>query len=202
MAIKDVLGIKFDIKGAEDIDIKEKYLFVEDQHAMGDLDMLESEAVKKENITNIITFISAFTLISLITIMCCYFNYKFSTAVAQRVFFIYVVAWLLDFLLFRLLMILFMAMIRFCKARKQGYEKIDYLATKDVQVMISMAVKDMFRTKRPPRGGDTPGETPGEPPVEESKDGALAASPSPLTKILGNRKKDDLPPEELKEGDN
>ena len=42
MAIKDVLGINFDIEGAEEIPVQEKYLFVEDKHAMGDLDSMAS----------------------------------------------------------------------------------------------------------------------------------------------------------------
>lgn len=117
MAIKDVLGIKFEIKGAEEIPVKEKYLFVEDQHAMGDLDMLESEAAKKENLTNVVTFVASFTLIALITIMCCYFNYKFSPAVASKVFYLYAAAWVLDFCVFRILVILIMAAVRYCKSK-------------------------------------------------------------------------------------
>jgi hypothetical protein len=63
--------------------VKEKYLFVEDTHALGEIEMLENEAGKKENFTNLATFVGSFTLMAIATIMCCYFNYKFDKVVTR-----------------------------------------------------------------------------------------------------------------------
>ena len=109
--------------------------------------MLENEAGKKENLTNLFTFVAAFTLLSIATIMCCYFNYKFAKTVARDVFWLFVLAWLLDMLFFRIIFILIMALFRMCNGKKMGYEAIDYLSTKEVHHMIENAMKDMFHVK-------------------------------------------------------
>lgn len=118
--------------------------------------MLENEAGKKENLTNLVTFIAAFTLISIATIMCCYFNYKFSTEVASKVFWLFVLAWFLDMLVFRLIFILIMALLHFCRGKKKGYANLPYMSTKEVNEMVKSALKDMFHV-RPKK------ETPGAP---------------------------------------
>lgn len=129
-----MLGLNFKLEGLdnEDETVKEKYLFVEDMHAMGEIEMLENEAGKKENITNLVTFIGAFTLMAIATIMCCYFNYKFEREVARQVFWLFVLAWFMDMLFFRLLFILIMALFRLCNGKRLGYEPIVFLSSKEV----------------------------------------------------------------------
>ena len=48
-AIKDIFGLQVDIDGVDDADGEDKYIFVEDKHAIGDMDLLENEAFKGEN---------------------------------------------------------------------------------------------------------------------------------------------------------
>lgn len=57
--------------------MEDKYIFVEDKHAMGDMDLLENEAFKGENKSNVLTFGALFTIIAVASAVCCYLNYTF-----------------------------------------------------------------------------------------------------------------------------
>ncbi len=48
-AIKDIFGLEVDIEGVDDAPDQEKYIYIEDKHALGDLDLLDNEAQKDEN---------------------------------------------------------------------------------------------------------------------------------------------------------
>jgi hypothetical protein len=65
------------IEGADDANTEDKYIFVEDKHAMGDMDLLENEALKGENKSNLTTFVVLFVIIAIASAFCCYLNYTF-----------------------------------------------------------------------------------------------------------------------------
>ena len=70
------------IEGADEANTDDKYIFVEDKHAMGDLDLLENEAFKGENKSNVVTFSVLFVIIAIASAVCCYLNYTFQTTLA------------------------------------------------------------------------------------------------------------------------
>jgi hypothetical protein len=49
---------------------------------MGDLDLLENEALKGENKSSVITFSVLFVIIACASGVCCYLNYSFSSTLA------------------------------------------------------------------------------------------------------------------------
>lgn len=61
----------------DEADSDEKYIFVEDKHAIGDMDLLYNEAEKLENQSNISTFITLFIILAAAAAVCCYLNYTF-----------------------------------------------------------------------------------------------------------------------------
>jgi len=77
-AIKDIFELQVGIEGIEEAEEEEKYVFVEDKHAIGDMDLLYNEAEKGENKSNLYTFVVMFMIIALSAMFCCYLNYTFS----------------------------------------------------------------------------------------------------------------------------
>ena len=81
--IKDIFPMQVEIDGLDDdADDQAKYLFIEDKHAIGDLDLLDNEAFKGENHSFITTFIVLFLIIACSSAICCYLNYTFSRALS------------------------------------------------------------------------------------------------------------------------
>ena len=63
------------IDGVNDADENEKYIFIEDRHAIGDMDLLNNEAMKGENSSNNTTFVILLLVISCASAICFYLNY-------------------------------------------------------------------------------------------------------------------------------
>lgn len=76
--VKDVFNVEVNIQGVDEADGEDKYVFVEDKHAIGDVELLENEAVKGENRSNVTTFVVLFIVISVSSAICCYLNYTFA----------------------------------------------------------------------------------------------------------------------------
>ena len=136
------------IDGADDANEEAKYIYVEDKHAIGDLDLLENEAMKGENQSNIMTFTVLFIIISCASGVCCYLNYSFSSTLALYVFFMFVGGFLGDIIIARPIMLMIYALFRFCNAFKNGYRKVDYKTPKDIKLAYNQAIKDMFTNRR------------------------------------------------------
>jgi hypothetical protein len=63
------------IDGLHEADSEEKYIFIEDKHAIGDTELLDNEALKGENKSNVTTFAILFMAITCGMAICCYLNY-------------------------------------------------------------------------------------------------------------------------------
>lgn len=70
-----MFGIHKQVEGFGTVDPDKKYIFIEDKHHIGDLDLLHNEAGKGENSSNMLTFTVMFAIIGLGSVFCCYLNY-------------------------------------------------------------------------------------------------------------------------------
>ena len=64
-----------------------------------------------------------------------------------------------DMLIFRMLIIFFMAMLKLCVGCCKGYKKVPYKSGKDIRGLVNNAVKDMFSHTKHYKAIDQ--ETPG-----------------------------------------
>lgn len=115
---------------------------------MGDLDLLENEALKGENSSNVITFCVLFVIIAVASGVCCYLNYTFQTALAQYVFYMFIASFIGDILVSRPIILMIAALFSYCKAAKKGYKKVEYKTTKDIKDVFNKAISDMFANRR------------------------------------------------------
>lgn len=90
------------------------------------MDLLENEALKGENQSNLYTFVTLFIIIALAAAICCYLNYQFPSSLAQNVFYMFIGAFIGDLILSRILMILTMALVHYNEGKLKGYRKINY----------------------------------------------------------------------------
>lgn len=67
-----------------------------------------------------------FVVLSGSAIICCYLNYQFAENLSIKVFYMFGAAFVVDMLIFRLLLLLIMTLIKFCCACGKGYKKIEY----------------------------------------------------------------------------
>jgi len=79
---------------------------------------------------------------------CCYLNYTFADTLAQAVFYMFIGSFFGDILIMRPALLLLLALLRFCKAKRLGYHKMDFKATKDVKESLNKAISDMFATRK------------------------------------------------------
>ena len=140
--------MQVDIEGADDANTDDKYIFIEDKHAIGDLDLLENEALKGENQSNVITFAVLFVIIAIASGICCYLNYTFSTALAKYVFYMFIASFFGDIIISRPLALMILALFKYCKAKKKGYTKIEYKTPKDLKDALNKAITDMFAGRK------------------------------------------------------
>jgi len=108
----------------DDADEDEKYIFIEDRHAIGDMDLLNNEALKGENKSNISTFVVLFLVIACASAICCYLNYQFPTLLAQYVFYMFVGAWVGDIIITRVIILAIKSLFKLCRGKLRGYKKI------------------------------------------------------------------------------
>jgi hypothetical protein len=116
-ALRDIFDLQVGIHGAENADPEAKYIFIEDTAAIGDVELLENEASKGENKSNITTFVVLFLIISLASIICCYLNYNFSKALAQYVFFMFIGGFFGDLIATRPFILFILSLLMLCKGR-------------------------------------------------------------------------------------
>lgn len=93
---------------------------------MGDMDLLENEAFKGENKSNVYTFGALFIIIAASSAVCCYLNYTFQATLAQAVFYMFIASFFGDIIVCRPIFLMLIAMIKYCKAKNNGYKKIEY----------------------------------------------------------------------------
>jgi hypothetical protein len=106
---------------------------MEDNHAIGDMDLLNNEALKGENRSNVLTFIITFAILGVSAIICCYLNYTFSATLSKYIFIMFAIAFAVDTLVFRNLWIALLTLIKFITASAKGYKAIEYDDTKKIQ---------------------------------------------------------------------
>lgn len=147
-AIKDIFPMQVKIDGADEANEEAKYIYVEDKYALGDLDLLENEALKGENQSNVMTFTVLFIIIACASGVCCYLNYSFTSLLAQYVFYMFVGGFLGDIIAARPIILMIYALFRFCKAFKRGYRKVEYKKPADIKQAYNQAIKDMFANRR------------------------------------------------------
>jgi hypothetical protein len=88
--------------------------------------MLNNEASKGENKSNITTFIVLFIVVSLSAMFCAYLNYTFSAELTKRVFMMFAGGFFGDLLVTRPLFLFILALGRYFTACCQGYRKVQY----------------------------------------------------------------------------
>ena len=160
-AIKDIFGLEVDIEGVDDAPDQEKYIYIEDKHAIGDLDLLDNEAQKDENQQTVTFFIILFMIASMAAIVCCYLNYTFSQELSQNVFIVFGAALLCEIILVRNIMILILSLIKYFKACCKGYRYIEFKSSREVKKLLNEAMKHRFRHHAmygTTKGGPTPGK--------------------------------------------
>lgn len=136
------------IDGVDDANEDEKYIFIEDRHAIGDMDLLNNEAMKGENKSNITTFVVLFLVIACASAICCYLNYQFPKLLAQYVFYMFIGAWVGDIIVTRVFILAIMALFKMCKGKIGGYKKIQYKSSKEIKNVLNNAIKDMLVKKK------------------------------------------------------
>lgn len=57
-----------------------------------------------------------------------------------------------DILVSRPLILLIITLFKYCKAKKQGYKKVQYKSAADIKQALNKAIKDMFDNRRKLRG--------------------------------------------------
>ena len=142
-----MFDLQVGIDGIEDAEEDTKYVFVEDKHAIGDMDLLYNEAEKGENKSNLYTFIALFMIISLSACFCCYLNYTFADTLSRAVFYMFVSAFVGDILVTRPLLLMLLALLKYLDAKKKGYRKLEYKDTKEIKEQLNSAIKNMFTKK-------------------------------------------------------
>lgn len=100
----------------EDASSEDKYIFIEDKHAIGDLDLLNNEATKGENHSSTLTFMVMFSIILVSVAICCYLNYNFPPLLSKNVFYMFAGAIVGDILGFRIFFLLMMSIIKYLSA--------------------------------------------------------------------------------------
>ena len=112
--------------------IRPQILFMISMHLLriltllGKQHLLHNEAFKGENKSNVLTFGIIFVIIAIACITCCYLNYTFPALLSKFIFFMFVGAFFMDMLIFRMLIVLLLAAVKYFIAKKKGYEKVQY----------------------------------------------------------------------------
>jgi hypothetical protein len=75
-------------------------------------------------------------------------NYTFSSALAQYVFIMFIVSFFGDLIVSRPIILMIIAIFKFCKAKKNGYKKIQYKSPKEVKDALGKAIKGMFENRK------------------------------------------------------
>lgn len=123
-------------------------MYVEDKHAMGDMDLLYNEADKGDNKSNLITFVVMFIIIALSAMICCYLNYSFSSLLAEYVFYMFIGSLLGDVLVCRPALLMLFALLRFISAKRMGYKKEEYKNLSEIKLDLNKAISEMFTTRK------------------------------------------------------
>jgi c-di-AMP phosphodiesterase-like protein len=112
------------------------------------MDLLENEAFKGENKSNLTTFVVLFVIIAIAAAFCCYLNYTFQTLLAQAVFIMFICSFFGDIIVSRPILILLIALFKYCKFKRRGYEKVQYKSPQELRQVFNKAIKDMFDSRK------------------------------------------------------
>ena len=118
-------------------------MLVEDKHAIGDQDLLDNEASKGENNSNITAFVILFVIISAASVVCCYLNYLFPAPLALVVFYIFLGAMACDLLCFRILLVFGISALQYLRSKRRGYGRVEYRSYREVRELTREAVRTM-----------------------------------------------------------
>jgi hypothetical protein len=110
--------------------------------------LLENEALKGENSSNVMTFSVLFIIVACASGVCCYLNYSFPATLAQYVFYMFVGSFVGDVIVSRPIILMIFALIRYCRAYSKGYRKVEYKQPKDIRSAYNKAIKDMFDNRK------------------------------------------------------
>jgi heme/copper-type cytochrome/quinol oxidase subunit 4 len=103
----------------------QKFLYIEDKHHIGDLDLLHNEAEKGENKSNVITFTVMFAIMCIATVFCCYLNYNFPSKLSKDVFIVFAIAFISDQLITRTLLLFLYSLIKTIVCCAKGYKRLE-----------------------------------------------------------------------------
>jgi hypothetical protein len=108
---------------------------------------LNNEAGKGENTSNVITFTVMFGIICISTVVCCYLNYTFSATLSKNVFYMFLIAFVGDLILVRVVLLFLYSLLKTLVYCCMGYKR---LKPKKVNVKneLNKAIKDMFSNKK------------------------------------------------------
>ena len=112
------------------------------------MDLLYNEAEKGENKSNLYTFIIMFIIIALSAMFCCYLNYTFQAALAEAVFYMFIGSFFGDIIIVRPAILMLFALLKYCKAKKEGYKKMNYKDVRQIKEDLNKAISDMFATRK------------------------------------------------------
>lgn len=134
------------VEGFEGVPDDQKILFIEDKHHIGDLDLLNNEAGKGENKSNVLTFTVMFAIICISTVVCCYLNYTFSATLSKNVFYMFLIAFVADLLGFRVVLLFLYSLFKFLIYCCIGYKRLKSKKF-NVKNELNKAIKDMYTNK-------------------------------------------------------
>jgi hypothetical protein len=135
------------VEGFETVNPDQKILFIEDKHHIGDLDLLNNEANKGENSSNVITFTVMFLVICISAVVCCYLNYTFTSILSKNVFYMFLIAFVGDLLGFRVVLLFLYSLFKFLIYCCMGYKRLKPKKL-NVKNELSKAIRDMYTSKK------------------------------------------------------
>ena len=91
---------------------------------------------------------SLFLLTALSSAVSAYLNYKLDPTLARDVLFMFFFAAIMDLLFFRNLIIAIIALFKYCRAKKQGYEYVPFKKRDEVNTLINHAIQQMYHHHR------------------------------------------------------
>ena len=149
-ALIGLFGINQEVGNFNQADKAQKYLFIEDKHHIGDQDLLDNEATKGENKSNMITFTVMFIIIAAGSVFCCYLNYYLDPVLSENVFFMFLVSFAGDIFGIRIVLLFLLSILKICCNCCQGYKRLK-LDQKKVETNMGNAIKNMLMKNKEKR---------------------------------------------------
>lgn len=87
--------------------------------------MLDNEATKGENKSNVLTFTIMFAILCVSTVFCCYLNYHFSAILSKKAFYMFLIAFGADTLVLRPILLFLYSLLKTCFSKLKGYKSLN-----------------------------------------------------------------------------